>query len=458
MLERLITSTWNRLIAPRERNSETGSRLDLGFQVTDQQVQRSRAYVLDSKRCEHLAILGKTGQGKSFFLRHLSGQDVRDGKGFVFFDLHGDIMPFLLRLVAAEELRRRVDLSEKLIVIEPADPEFSIGLNVLEAQEGQQNYVQLAEFAQILKARWNLDSFGARTEELLRNSLHVLADNALTLLELSPLLTNAAFRAACLNRVQNTEVSDYFRTRFDVRSEAAQGVYREAILNKVSGFTTDQRFRHILGQQRSTFSLLDAMDRGRWVILNLDKGRLGEQASTLGSLLLTKLKNALFARRRRHLFTLYADEIQNLVAYDGAGLETLLSEARKFGISVVSANQFLEQYPPQMRAAILAVGTHIFFQLSSIDADKMASALDGGKRLAELLKNLPKRHMVVKSGSHRHQEVLVPNVNDPAADYTDLYNRCRARWARRRNDVESEIRQRQQQAKRSSGEVLDEWE
>ena len=118
-----------------------------------------------------------------------------------------------------------------------------------------------------------------------------------------------------------------------------QGVYRDAILNKVSGFTTDQRFRHILGQQRSTFSLLDAMDRGRWVILNLDKGRLGEQASTLGSLLLTKLKNALFSRRRRQTFTLYCDEIQNLVAYD-AGLDTLLSEARKFGISVVTANQF----------------------------------------------------------------------------------------------------------------------
>ncbi len=458
LIENLIARSWNRLAAPASRDHNDGTRLDLGFQVIDGEVKRSRAYLPDSKRCEHAAILGKTGQGKSFFLRHLSGQDVRSNRGFVFFDLHGDVMPFLLRTVAAEELRRRADLSEKLIVIEPGDPECSIGLNVLEAQDGQQNYVQLAEFAQILKARWNLDSFGARTEELLRNSLHVLADNALTLLELSPLLTNAAFRAGCLNRVQNTEVSDYFRTRFDVRSEAAQGVYREAILNKVSGFTTDQRFRHILGQQRSTFSLLDAMDRGRWVILNLDKGRLGEQASALGSLLLTKLKNALFSRRHRQLFTIYADEIQNLVAYDGAGLETLLSEARKFGISVVSANQFLEQYPPQMRAAIMAVGTHVFFQLSSIDADKIASALDGGKRLAEVLKNLPKRHMVVKSGSRRHQEVLVPNVAQPDADYADLYNRCRARWARRRTDIESEIRQRHQEARRSTGEVLDEWE
>ena len=387
MIEKLLASAWNSMV-PRARNNENGPTLDLGFQIVDGELLRSRARLAQTKRCEHIAILGKTGQGKSFFLRHLAAQDIRSRRGFVFFDLHGDTMPFLLRLIAAEERRHHADLSERLIVVEPGDPEFSIGLNVLDGTAGQQDHVQLAEFAQILRARWHLDSLGARTEELLRNSLHVLADNHLTLLELSVLLANAAFRAACVQRVQNTEVSSYFRTRFDTRSEAMQGVYRDAILNKVSGFTTDPRFRHILGQQHSTFSLLDALDQGRWVILNLDKGRLGEQAATLGSLLLTKLKNALFARRRRQLFTLYCDEIQNLVAYD-AGLDTLLSEARKFGISVVTANQFLEQYPPQMRAAIMAVGTHIFFQLSSTDAEKMASALDGGKRLAEILKNLP---------------------------------------------------------------------
>jgi hypothetical protein len=185
---------------------------------------------------------------------------------------------------------------------------------------------------------------------------------------------------------------------------------------------------------------------------------LGEQASTLGSLLLTKLKNALFARRRRQLFTLYCDEIQNLVAFD-AGLDTLLSEARKFGISVISANQFLEQYPTQMRAAIMAVGTHVFFQLSSTDAEKMASALDGGKRLAETLKNLPKRRMVVKSGAHRQQEVLVPEVAEPESDSADLYNRCRARWAKRRTDIEREIRNRvRNDAQRQNREALHGWE
>jgi hypothetical protein len=281
-IEHLVARGWNRLAAPSGLESETGSRLDLGYRVTDGEVQRLHAYLPDAKRCEHLAILGKTGQGKSFFLRHLSSQDIRRRRGFVFFDLHGDTMPFLLKVIAAEERRTRTDLSERLLVIEPADPEFSIGLNVLEPQAGQQNYVQLAEFAQILKSRWNLDSFGARTEELLRNSLHVLADNGLTLLELAPLLTNVAFRAACLRRVQNTEVSSYFQARFDLRSEAAQGVFADAILNKVSGFTTDLRFRHILGQQRSAFSLLDAMDRGWWVIRELSVGVRKSETVALG--------------------------------------------------------------------------------------------------------------------------------------------------------------------------------
>ena len=374
-------------------------------------------------------------------------------------DLHGDTTPFLLKLIAQEEVRRRADLSAKLIIIEPADPEFSIGLNVLEHRPGEQMFVQLAEFAEILKSRWHLDHLGARTEELLRNSLHLLADNNLTLTELTMLLTNETFRAVCLRQSSNPDIADYFRSRFDQQSEAMQAVYRDAILNKVSSFTTDPRFRHILGQRSSSFSLVQAIDDGYWIILDLNKGRLGDQAATLGSLLLTKLKNALFARRRRDLFTLYCDEIQNLVAYEGSGLDTLLSEARKFGASIVSANQYMDQYPPAMRAAILSVGTHVFFQLSSSDADKIGAALDGGKRLSELLKNLPKRHMVVKSGHERFREAVVPTVAEPRVDYTDLYNRCRrTRWARRRTDIEAEIHARRQQAGQRTEEVLHGWE
>ena len=133
-------------------------------------------------------------------------------------------------------------------------------------------------------------------------------------------------------------------------------------------------------------------------------------------------------------------------------------EARKFGVSVVSANQFLDQYPIEMRSAILAVGTHIFFQLSSPDAQQIAIALDGGKALTELLKNLPRRHMVIKTGYERRMEGVVPTLNDRKTDFSDLYRRSRTRWARKRSDVEREIASRQIVVNQSTGDTLHDWE
>jgi len=456
LIENLIARTWNRMAVGNRTADHSGS-LMLGSSIVDGRATNLRAGISQVKRTEHLALLGKTGTGKSTLLRYLANQDIKKRRGFCFFDLHGDTTPILLQLITKEERRRNTDLSEKLIIIEPADLEFSIGLNVFEQRNTQQSFVQIAEFAQILKQRWHLDSFGARTEELLRNSLFALSEGNQTLLELAPFLTNHTFRTICLRRSTNAEVKGYFENRYDRASEGTQTVLRDAILNKVSAFTSDPHFRHILGQQQSTFSLVDAIDQGRWVLLNLDKGRLGEQASTLGSLFLTKLKNALFSRSNRRIFTLYCDEIQNLVSFD-SGLDTLLSEARKFAISITSANQFLDQYPVQMRSAIMAVGTHVFFQLSSNDAEKMAQALDGSKALAEILKNLPQRHMVIKSGHHRWLRAVVPEVEIPEEDYTDLYNRCRNRWARKRSDVEAEIQRRLAVSTRSNNEVLHDWE
>src|ERR1041385_3263280 len=350
LFEQLFSWAWNRIVAKPAHPANPHS-LRLGSLVLDGQTVASPMVIPQHKRAEHMAILGRTGTGKSSLLRYLASQDIAESRGFLFFDLHGDATPTLLQLLAQKQDASREDLSSKVIVIEPGDPEFSVGLNVLEPAAAQHSFVQIAEFAALLKQRWHLDSFGARTEELLRNSLLLLSENRLTLLELAPLLTDDTFRARCLRTAANSEARDYFAARYNQASEGQQNMFRDAVLNKISAFTSDPHFRHILGQQRSTFSLIDAIDRGYWVILNLDKGRLGEHAATLGSLLLTKIKNALFARRRRQLFTLYCDEIQNLVAFD-SGLDTLLSEARKFAVGLVSANQFLDQYPPSMRAAI----------------------------------------------------------------------------------------------------------
>ena len=455
-LEQLVARSWNRH-ATRRTELVDSRALDLGAQVISGETTRQRVTIDQIRRAQSIAILGKTGAGKSSLIKYVASQDIQAGRGFLHVDWHGDTSEFLLRTIAARERVLKVDLSDRLIVIDPTDPEFSVGLNPLEQQGAADRFVQIAEFAQILKQRWQLESFGARTDELLRNSLYVLAENNLTIVELGPLLGHGAFRSRCVASVGNPEVKQYFEFRYDQVSDAMRAVMAEPILNKTSAFISDPRFRHIVGQRRSTFSVVDAMDRVCWIILNLNKGRLGEQSATLGSLFHAKFKHGLFARQRRALFTDYFDEIQNLVAL-GGGLETMLAEARKFGVGVVSANQFLDQYPPDMRAAILAVGTHIFFQLSSSDAQQVAAALDGGKSLAELLKNLPQRHMIVKTGHERWREAVVPTVHDPRIDASDLLTRSRARWARSRNEIEAEIRGRQAFIGRSRTEALHDWE
>ena len=221
-----------------------------------------------------------------------------------------------------------------------------------------------------------------------------------------------------------------------------RAVMAEPVLNKVTVFTAEPRFRHILGQAKSTFSLGDALDQGRWVIVNLDKGRLGEQALTFGSLVFTMVKNAVFARQGRAPFSIFCDEIQNFVGF-ASSIETILSESRKRSISFISANQYLEQFPADMRAAVLSTGSQAFFQLSPSDASKIAQALDGGKAFAERLKNLPPRHAILKSGSERPFEIRVPDLREPRVDYTDLLNRCRGTWARPRVVIEREIAKRQ---------------
>jgi energy-coupling factor transporter ATP-binding protein EcfA2 len=456
LLEQIAIWIWNRLHGRRQRSlKESASMTPIGFLVSEDQVTRRQVGLSQVRRTMHVAILGKTGSGKSSLLRLMAQADIRAGRGFLYFDQHGDATPFLLRSIAAEESRLRTELDEKLILIAPADREYSVGLNPLEQSEV--SFVRVAEISQILRRRWGLDHFGARTDELLRNGLYVLAANGLTLLELAPLLTHPGFRASCLKKTPNAEVRQYFELRYDKASEPMQATMREPILNKISAFTADPSFRHIVGQSRSTFSISDAMDKGDWIIANLPKGELGEQSITLGSLLFTVARNGLFSRAKRNLFTIYVDEVQNFLAYD-TGIETVLSEARKFGVSVVTANQFLGQYPDEVRAAILSVGTLLFFQLSPGDATQVAQALDGGKSLAERLKNLRHRHYVMKSGSDPWREAATPEVDDPKASFADLVKRASARRALSRTQVEQEISRRHSALIRSGDEVLDAWE
>ncbi len=232
-------------LTPREQESEIID-LRVGVRMIDGEIRRSMVSIPHKRRAEHVAVLGRTGSGKSTLLRSFCAQDIAFSRGFVFFDLHGDATPMLLSHIADEERKRGLDLSGRVIVIDPADRSLSVGLNVLSGGDEQAGYVQIAEIAQLLRDRWALDTLGVRTEELLRNSLLVLRDNGLTLLELSLLLTSTAFRYACMRKTRNPEARVYFESRFEPLSDAMKGIFREAVLNKLTAFTADPHFRHLL--------------------------------------------------------------------------------------------------------------------------------------------------------------------------------------------------------------------
>ena len=454
ILEKIFSTLWNWAFTRKPKASYSG--LLLGFFIGDDGPTKYKVRLSQKQRARHTLMLGRNGTGKSSLIDSLIEQDIKAGSGFLAIKFHDDHKR-ILAAIAAEEKSTGKDLSGKTIIIDPSDPLYSVGLNPLEIKPGLSTFIQVAEISSTIRTHAHLDSFGPQTEELLRNSLHVLSDNGLTLVELAPFLTNSTFRFSLMNKVSNAEVRSYFENRFEELSDAMRRSMTNPVLNKTSAFTADPHFRHILGQKQSTFSLIDAIDAGCFVILALPKNRLGDQAAMVASVLLAKLKNSAFARRRRELFTIYADEIQNLVSSESS-LEVMFSELRKFGIAMVAANQYLDQYPPQLRSAVLAIGTHICFQLSSTDADKMAQALDGGKNLAELLRNLPLRNFVIKSGSDPWKQVLAPKVEVLQNDFRGFYERCQKRWAKERFRIEEEIQSRVPKSEGSGKEGLDEWE
>jgi hypothetical protein len=380
-------------------------------------------------------------------------RDVRDGRGFLVIDLHGDLTPFILGRIAEQEQRDQSDLSRRTVILNPADRSFSVGLNILEAPASIAPLV--SEVVAIFRRRWQLDHFGARTEELLRNTLWVLTENGLTLTEVAPFLTDLGFRSSLIERTSNAEVKSYFRERYERLSDAMQAVMREVILNKASAFTTDPAIRHIVGQQQA-LNVSETLDRNLWVILRLSKSELGENSETLASLILARFQNAVFARKSRELFTVYADEVQNLVG-SGETFDHLLSEARKFAVSVVTANQHLNQYSSQVRASLLSAGTAIFFRSSPEDAPFIARALDGGPPMERRLKELRNRHFLIRSGDERWAEVVAAEVPHNSMSIESLVARSNAIWARERRQIEAEITARRGTNAATRKDTLDEW-
>jgi hypothetical protein len=405
----------------------------------------------EADRPMHLAIIGLSGVGKSYLLENLIRQDIQHGTGFVLFDVHGDLADNVVAFLAEQTGKDR-DLAHKVVIIEPFDPAASVGFNPLEQAESTSAYSQAQELAHVLRMHWETKRFGPRSEELLRHSLYTLAVNNLTLLELPALLTITSFREKLLKSVSDSAVLDYWRGRYESLSDGMQVVVREPLLTRVSAFLSDPQIREIVGQQKSTFSFRDALKKALWVVVNLSKGKLGdENSSVLGSLFFTKLKLDVMAQAKvpekdRRLFAVYADELQNLV---GANILTLIAEARKYRVSLTTGQQFWSQLPPHMRAAVLGMGAHLFFRLHYHDASELSGELHPSRRqyYTEILTRLPNREAIFRSGtrdpiptsvkSHKHTESKVRSIELLRVHSRTLYTKPRQEI---RRDIAQRIR------------------
>ena len=227
----------------------------------------------NKERLCHNILIGATSSGKTSLIESMIRQDILCNHGFCLIDPHGDLAQSIVAFLASKAGTpdSLESIGRKLILIEPQNIEASIGFNTLSAKKEKQ-YLLVLELMGIFRKLWKDASFSPRMEELLRNTLLTLAANNMTLLEAKILLANSSFRERLTMNLHLHEVRDYWRYRFNTLSEKMQALYREPILNRLSVFTGDPLIRLIIGQSKSTFDFREAMDQGKWLLINLRKG------------------------------------------------------------------------------------------------------------------------------------------------------------------------------------------
>ena len=341
---------------------------------------------LDRRR--HCAIIGKTGMGKSTLLSNMLTSDMRAGRGVGLIDPHGDL---------AEELLANVPRHRTgdVVLLDAGDREYPPAFNPLQCGRGGDINLTAAAVVSAFKKLYG-HSWGPRLEYILRNALLALLEvPGTSLLSLMKMLSDKRFRESLVRRVQDPLVRSFWLEEFAAKPAKWQEESVAPIQNKVGQFLSSPLLRAIVGQLPGRVDLRSIMDEQKILIVNLSKGRIGEDATTLlGALLVTGIQQAAMSRSditesQRNDFYLYVDEFQNFATDSFA---TILSEARKYRLNLTLANQFLDQIEEGTRNAVFGnVGSMLCFQLGTTGAETMASQFAGGLQPQDLIA-LPKFH------------------------------------------------------------------
>ncbi|MEI7759055.1 MAG: DUF87 domain-containing protein, partial [bacterium] len=341
-------------------------------------------------RSRHMYIIGQTGVGKSGLLELMTISDIYSPYGFALIDPHGDYAQDTLARIPKERIK-------DVVYFNPADMEFPIAFNPMEVQDRKLKTHTCSELIGVLTRMF--DSWGPRLEYILRYSILALLDYPdSTMLDITRILTDSQFRAKVIKHIEDPVVKNFWTVEFSSWNSKFASEAVAPVLNKVGAFTANPLVRNIIGQKKSSFNIRQIMDENKILIVNLSRGLVGEDnAALLGSLLVTKIQLAAMSRAdvpasQRTPFYLYVDEFQNFATDSFA---TILSEARKYGLNLTVANQYIAQMLPQVKDAIFGnVGSIVAFRTSADDARTMQKYFEPKFTEYDLV-HMHNRHFVI---------------------------------------------------------------
>lgn len=391
-------------------------------------------------RARHMYVVGKSGTGKSTLMENMINDDINEGRGVILVDPHGELVDHVLKSIPQHRL-------DDVILFDPSDRDFPIGFNLLERVNDDLKGIIASGFVGIFEKMFS-NSWGPRLEHILRNTVLALLDYPdSTMLGIPRMLTDKKYRAGVVEVVKDPVIRDFWENEFASWDAKFASEAVAPILNKVGQFIATPTIRNIVGQKRSTFDVRQIMDEGKILLINLTRGKIGEDNSAmLGAMMITKIQLAAMSRadipeEQRTDSFMYVDEFQNFATKSFA---TILSEARKYHLSLTMANQYIAQMQEEVRDAVFGnVGTIIAFRVGSSDASELVKEFTPEFTETDLVnQDIHKIYIKLSIDGTTGQAfsacTIKPNL--PDHDYSDeIREQTRQLYSRPREEIEDEI-------------------
>ncbi len=400
-------------------------------------------------RRRHMYMIGKTGMGKTTLMENMVIQDIRNGHGVAFLDPHGDSVQRILDSIPSHRMN-------DVVYFNPADLEYPIAFNILEAVETRYKHLVASGLMGVFTKIW-ANLWSARMEYILNNTILALLDSpGNTLLGITRMYVDKKYRKRIVDNIKNPMVKAFWIDEYANYNEKYRTEAIAPIQNKVGQFLSSGIVRNIVGQPKSTVDLRDIMDKNKILIMDLSKGKVGEDNSALlGAMIVTKLQLAALSRadmpeEERKDFYLYVDEFQNFATDSFA---TILSEARKYRLNLIVGHQYIGQLVngqgdtrnTKVKDAILGnVGTLIMFRIGAEDAKILVKEFEPQFEETDLV-NIPKFQIILKlmingiASEPFSATTLAPNPDYVTKNAQKVINVSRERYSNPVSEVEEKI-------------------